>query len=147
MPRFQSRRPPWSSDEALADDTPLITAGDGLPAADPRTAPDDPFLRALESLDDVLAQESGRLQHLRRRIALLRSERGTGRTYADIIADEPRPRLVEMLADTTRSLDSAGAVVRRTEARALHEAGLTMDEIAVWFGVSRQRVSALLRDR
>jgi hypothetical protein len=108
---------------------------------------DDPFLRALEHLDDVLAEETARQLRMRRRIAILRAERAAGRSYADIIADEPRPRLVEMLADATRELDAAGAVVRRTEARALHEAGMTMDEIAAWFGVTRQRVSALLRDR
>jgi len=126
----------------------VITAGDGLPADDPRAVScGDPFLRALEDLDAVLAEETARALHIRRRIARLRAERAAGRDYADIIADEPRPRLVEMLAHTTRSLDAAGAVVRRTEARALHDAGMTMDEIATWFGVTRQRVSALLRDR
>ena len=126
----------------------MITAGDGLPADDPRASTaGDPFLRALEELDGVLAEEMAHALHMRRRIALLRAERATGRDYADIIADEPRPRLVEMLTETTRALDAAGAVVRRTEARALHDTGMTMDEIAAWFGVTRQRVSALLRDR
>ena len=147
MPRFEPQRPhdPEFGDEPL---TSVVTAGDGLPADDRRAlASDDPFLSALETLDIVLEEESARLRHIRRRIAVLRAERATGRTYSEIIADEPRPRLVEMLADTTRELDSAGAVVRRTEARALHDAGMTMDEIAAWFGVTRQRVSALLRDR
>jgi predicted transcriptional regulator len=36
--------------------------------------------------------------------------------------------------------------VRRTEARTLHREGLTMDQIAQLFGVTRQRVSALLRE-
>jgi DNA-binding transcriptional regulator LsrR (DeoR family) len=35
--------------------------------------------------------------------------------------------------------------VRRAEARALYAEGLTMDQIAERFGVTRQRVSALLR--
>jgi hypothetical protein len=118
-----------------------------LPEAHGPCAPPDPFLRALEALDQVLEEETARSQRLRRRIALLRAERAAGRSYAEIIADEPRPRLVEQLADTTRTLDAAGAVVRRTEARALYDAGMTMDEIAAWFGVTRQRVSALLRDR
>ena len=142
MTRFESRRQP--------DPEPgtVVTAADGPPeqAGAPR-ASRDPFLDALESLDMVLAEESSRLHHIRRRIALLQGERAAGRSYAEIIADEPRPRLVEMLADITRELDASGAVVRRTEARALHDAGMTMDEIAVWFGVTRQRVSVLLRDR
>lgn len=37
--------------------------------------------------------------------------------------------------------------MRRTEARALHHEGVTMDKIARLFGVTRQGVSGLLRDR
>jgi transcriptional regulator with XRE-family HTH domain len=43
------------------------------------------------------------------------------------------------------ALDTLGADVRRAEARALYEEGLTMEQIAEHFGVTRQRVSALLR--
>jgi transposase len=43
-------------------------------------------------------------------------------------------------------LHAYGNRVRRTEARALHGEGMTMDEIAKLFGVTRQRISALLRD-
>jgi predicted transcriptional regulator len=39
----------------------------------------------------------------------------------------------------------AGSKFRRVHARALYEEGLTMDEIAALFGVTRQRVSAVLR--
>jgi predicted transcriptional regulator len=53
---------------------------------------------------------------------------------------------VQLLTENARLLHAYGHRVRRTEARALHREGLTMDEIARLFGVSRQRVSALLRD-
>jgi transposase len=43
------------------------------------------------------------------------------------------------------ALQEAGARVRREEARALHAGGLSMEAIARHFGVTRQRVSALLR--
>ena len=43
------------------------------------------------------------------------------------------------------ALDTGGAGVRRAEARALYAEGLTMEQIAERFGVTRQRVSTLLR--
>ena len=125
---------------AAAGDHP--SAGRGTPAT-----LDDPVLGALDALDDALAEANAGTARMRRRLATLREERAAGRGYAEIVAAEPAPRLVEMLADATRNLDAAGAEVRRSAARALHDEGMTMDEIATWFGVSRQRVSALLRDR
>ena len=44
------------------------------------------------------------------------------------------------------ALAEFGARVRRAEAVALYGEGMTMEEIAEKFGVTRQRVSALLRD-
>lgn len=125
---------------AAAGDHP--SAGRGTPAA-----PHDPVLSALDALDDALAQADAGTARMRRRLAALREERGAGREYSQIVAAEPAPRLVEMLADATRNLDAAGAEVRRSAARALHDEGMTMEEIAAFFGVSRQRVSALLRGR
>jgi DNA-directed RNA polymerase sigma subunit (sigma70/sigma32) len=102
-------------------------------------------LDALDALDDALAAANAGTARMRARVADLRDERAAGGSYTDIVAAEPAPRLVELLADATRHLDAAGAEVRRAQARALYEEGMTMDEIAAWFGVSRQRVSALLR--
>jgi DNA-binding transcriptional regulator LsrR (DeoR family) len=60
---------------------------------------------------------------------------------------EQRPLLVQLLTQTTELLQTYGNRVRTTEARALYSEGMTMDEIAQLFGVSRQRVSTLLRNR
>ncbi len=49
-----------------------------------------------------------------------------------------------MLSDVQEGLADAGSRWRRAEARALHREGLSMEKIAVLFGVTRQRVSALL---
>ncbi len=52
---------------------------------------------------------------------------------------------------TSRDAGSAsrcsGAAWRRAEARALHQEGISMDRIAQLFGVTRQRVSALLNSQ
>jgi predicted transcriptional regulator len=83
---------------------------------------------------------------MRKRMALIRDRRAAGLGYRAIVAGETRPLVVELLSETARDLDSVGAQVRRAEARALHDEGMTMDEIARHFGVTRQRVSALLRE-
>ena len=55
------------------------------------------------------------------------------------------PLIVQLLTDSSAALDTCGAQVRRAEAEALYAEGLTMEQIAEVFGVSRQRVGALLR--
>ena len=42
---------------------------------------------------------------------------------------------------------SAACRLRRAQAAALHDEGLTMDRIAELFGVTRQRISQILRSR
>ena len=43
-----------------------------------------------------------------------------------------------------KKLSDAGARFRRAQARALHDEGMTMDEIAKVFGCTRQRISTLI---
>jgi predicted transcriptional regulator len=58
---------------------------------------------------------------------------------------EERPLVVELLTHTLNDLSDAGSNFRRIEARELYSEGLTMAKIAELFGVSRQRIAALLR--
>lgn len=93
----------------------------------------------------MLDANAERADLIRRRIAAIRKMRAEGRPYSEIVVAERRPLIVQLLTESATAIDRCGAAVRRTEARALHEEGLTMDRIAELFGVSRQRVSALLR--
>jgi DNA-directed RNA polymerase specialized sigma24 family protein len=106
---------------------------------------DDAFLRALTLLDQALAENQQRLKLIKQRIAQLRRLRANGISYADIVASREGPLLVQLLTESSAALDTSGANVRRAEAQALYAEGLTMEQIAEHFGVSRQRVSALLR--
>ena len=106
---------------------------------------DDAFLRALTALDEVLADNQQRLKLIKKRIAQLRRLRANGVSYGDIVSVRDGPLLVQMLSEVSAALDTSGANVRRAEAQALYAEGLTMEQIAEHFGVSRQRVSALLR--
>lgn len=105
----------------------------------------DAVLEALEALDAVLGELPVQGARMRRRIGRMVAEREAGCDYRDIIDTAPGPYVLEMVTAATRALESAGAELRRAEARALHDEGLTMDEIAERFGVTRQRISAVLR--
>jgi hypothetical protein len=102
----------------------------------------------MESLEDLcravqvcIADAESILQ----RAGRLKEQRAAGLPYAEIVTAEARPLIVEVLSGMSAQLSESGSRWRREEARALHAEGLSMDRIAVLFGVTRQRVSALLR--
>jgi hypothetical protein len=105
----------------------------------------DPVLEALEDLVRALRENALRIEATIARAAQMRAEREQGRSYSDIEGGQPRPLIVEMTRDSLAALVDAGSRLRRAEARALHAEGMTMDQIADLFGVTRQRVSALLK--
>jgi antitoxin (DNA-binding transcriptional repressor) of toxin-antitoxin stability system len=107
---------------------------------------DDPFLQALDDLERFLADEVARHRAIKQRIRQIRRLRAAGKPYADIVPAEKRPLIVQVLTASRLALDDVGARVRRTEAQVLHAEGFTMDRIAELFGVTRQRVSGLLRE-
>jgi DNA-directed RNA polymerase specialized sigma24 family protein len=106
---------------------------------------DDAFLQALEALEEVIADNEKRSALIRKRMARIRRARERGLDYSDSVANEDGPLIVQLLTQSSAALDTCGANVRRAEAQALYSEGMTMEEIAERFGVTRQRVSALLR--
>lgn len=106
---------------------------------------EDAFLEALTRLEDVLADNGRRAALIEQRIAQLRRLRSLGKPYAEIVSSKSGPLIVQLLTESSTALDACGANVRRAEAQALYAEGLTMEQIAERFGVTRQRVSMLLR--
>jgi DNA-directed RNA polymerase specialized sigma24 family protein len=106
---------------------------------------EDAFLEALVALEEVLADNGKRESLIRKRIARLRKLRSRGVPYAETVFSEDGPLIVQLLTESSTALDTCGAGVRRAEAEALYAEGLTMEQIAEHFGVTRQRVSTLLR--
>lgn len=104
------------------------------------------FLHALRELDGALDVNLERATRMKQRIAEIEQALGEGRSLLEIVPKEETPLLVRLLTQSAENLSSYGSRVRRTEARALHQEGLTMEQIAKLFGVTRQRVSTLLRD-
>ena len=105
----------------------------------------DAFFDAIDELETALERSIVMTARMNERIAELRAARAEGRTLSEIVPAEKPPLLVQLLTDSSNLLHRYGNTVRRTEARALYSEGMTMEQIARLFGVTRQRVSALLR--
>jgi transcriptional regulator with XRE-family HTH domain len=103
-------------------------------------------MQALDDLDRALDDSVDMTRRVKERIAEIRAARARGQSMSEIVPQEETPLIVQLLTEITNLLHSYGNRVRRTEARALHQEGMTMEEIARLFGVTRQRVSALLRN-
>ena len=100
--------------------------------------------QALDALVVAVRHAQEGLEQVLARAAFLKAARAEGRPYADLVAEEDRPLLVERLTHVLDELSTAGAAFRRAEARVLHAYWLSQDAIARLFGVTRQRVGALL---
>lgn len=107
--------------------------------------PQDPLLLALDELESAALQVTRAVELLTARAERMRLARRQGATWRDIVDGEERPLIAEMLTSTISGFESAGTRFRKEKARALHDEGMTMEQIAALFGVTRQRVSVLLR--
>ncbi len=105
----------------------------------------DPVLDALDDLERSLEGNITTSRAAIERIGELRDLRLTGVSYRDLADKLGRPMVVETISANIERLRSSGAALRRAHARALHDEGLTMEQIAELFGVTRQRISAILR--
>ena len=106
----------------------------------------DAVLDALDDLVGALEENNRRNCLALERARQLRENRAKGLMYREIVLAEDRPLIVELIGQNLDALQRKGSRLRRAEARALHDEGLTTEQIAALFGVTRQRVSALLRD-
>jgi DNA-directed RNA polymerase specialized sigma24 family protein len=105
----------------------------------------DEVMVALEELLAALDENLADAQRIRTRAAAIKSQRKEGRTNAEIVPEGEHPLIPELVSLKLERLFNAGSKLRRAEAKALHDEGLSMDAIGELFGVTRQRVSALLK--
>lgn len=105
----------------------------------------DPVLAALRNLEQSLEENIAANRAALVRIDEVRYLRGSGLSYRDIAEKIGRPMVVETISGNLERLRESGSALRRAQARALHDEGLTMARIAELFGVTRQRISAILR--
>lgn len=107
----------------------------------------DPAMQALEELRGQLARTVGELRTAAERVEQLTRLRAAGRSWFEIVSAEDRPLIVETITHALDDLGAVGGRFRREEALALQREQVSINRISRLFGVSRQRVSALVRER
>ena len=112
----------------------------------PAEAP-DPAAQALSDLLAVLDTCLTELESARGRARSLLAARRTGQPWLAIVTEESRPLVVEQISAVMAALATAGGAWRREQAHALQSEQVSINRIAALFGVTRQRISALLRER
>lgn len=99
-------------------------------------------LREIAQTSDEVAEDQ---RAVARRARSLDRQRQRGRSWAEILANEPDPSLLVMLSRSVRRLVTATARFRHGLARELSAEGWSRRQIGRVFGVTHQRVTALLR--
>lgn len=107
----------------------------------------DDLHRALTDMEAAALDNVRRGNEIVRRVAWFREQLDLGTPVAEAVSGEQTPRLVELITANMTTLDTFGSEFRVELAMALREEGLTIEAVADLFGVTRQRISALLRQR
>ncbi len=107
----------------------------------------DKVLGALETSAEGLEETITLLKMALEVMVRIREQRLSGVTYSEMTDHANLPHLVEAFRTSLHLLELHGHRLRVEGVRTLHAEGLGIDRIAELFGVSRQRVSALLRSR
>lgn len=114
------------------------------------TETDGPFeddaTRALRTLLTELDACTAQLEQARARAEALLAARASGLPWQDVVGSEARPLIVERISTVLGALSTAGHAWRREQAAALQAEDVSINRIAAMFGVTRQRISALLRE-
>jgi hypothetical protein len=110
------------------------------------SGPHDELLEALDSLLVVLRESTKRNQLAIRQAEAIRKLHRNGRTCREIFDRNERSLIRQVTRDNVDQLVQASARLRWAEARALHAEGMSMEKIAALFGLTRQRISTLLKE-
>lgn len=105
------------------------------------------LIDALGDIQEAAEANISRNREITRRARWLRERLSAEDPLHATVESEPRPLIVEMVTDNIASMQEMGLRLRRAQVRALRDEGLTMTEIAELYGVTRQRISALMRER
>ena len=104
-------------------------------------------MTALVDIEAAADDNIERSREVQRRARGLLRRLEAGDPLIDLVRDEEAPRIVELLSSNMATLETAGAELRAAQALALRAEGLTIEAISELFGVTRQRISALLKQK
>lgn len=107
----------------------------------------DRLSAALTSIETAAAANVERSLEIQRRVRWLHEQIKNGHSIAELVEAEESPRVTELISANMTILETVGSELRASMALALREDGLTIESIAGLFGVTRQRISALLRQK
>lgn len=99
----------------------------------------------LRQLHEMAEANIARSETIKARIDHLLARIEAGEPLPEIVEAETRPLIPTLITENIEALQEVGAMLRRAEAAALRAHGYTMERIADLFGVTRQRISALLQ--
>ncbi len=102
---------------------------------------------ALNEIREAAELNVNRSREIQRRVKWYVREIDKGASIQELVNREDSPRIVELLTMNAAALDEVGSGFRASLALALRSEGLTIEAIADLFGVTRQRISALLRQK
>jgi hypothetical protein len=108
---------------------------------------EDDATRALRRLLTELDACTAQLDQARARAEALLAARASGLPWIEVVNSEARPLIVERITTVLGTLSTAGHAWRRHQAAALQAEDVSINRIAAMFGVTRQRISALLKER
>lgn len=115
--------------------------------ADAADVQNERLVEVLAEIETSLADNVARSKEIQRRVRRQRAQFEAGESLTTLINSESAPRTAEMLTANVETLHDVGARLRASQAAQLRAEGATLAEIADLFGVTRQRISALLRQR
>ncbi|MCZ2823475.1 MULTISPECIES: hypothetical protein [unclassified Modestobacter] len=107
---------------------------------------EDDATRALRTLLTELDSCTVQLEQAKARAEALLAARASGLPWLDVVGSEAHPLIVERISTVLGVLSTAGHAWRREQAAALQAEDVSINRIAALFGVTRQRISALLRE-
>jgi hypothetical protein len=105
----------------------------------------DEVLEAIDFVVHALTENLSRTAVALQRATQIREQRLAGHTYTEIYEHSEHPMLVEILTTNVLELHDVGHRLRTVQAWALRQEGLSTQRIAQLYGVSRQRIMALLQ--
>lgn len=107
-------------------------------------ANDQAMARALDEVAEAADETALDQQRLARRARNMSRLRRSGSPWLEILQRERQPGLLALMASSARRLHEMSGRFRPVLGQALANEGLSTRQIAKIFGVTRQRISAML---
>jgi hypothetical protein len=109
------------------------------------TPNDQAMARVLDDVAEAADETALDQQRLARRARSMSRQRQFGSSWLQILERERQPGLIVLMERSVRRLHEVSGRFRPVLGRALIAEGLSTRQIARMFGVTRQRISAMLR--